>query len=134
MNFYQVKQFYEGKEDFPCLITDNLITLGYQQKRGGYIAYAKKKGIKQPSQWWHLIESYCNGKNPTRNFPYVPCGELIFWMAEVAECVSRSELNDLAKAVLQDKTNRRRGNKLINDKCRENIIKKVELSVPSIKN
>ena len=130
MNFYQVNKFYEPKKDFPCPITSHLVTSGYRQKRGGYIQAAKMIGLKEPSQWWHLIELYCNGENPTRKFPYVQCGELILWMAETAECICVSELNNLVNDVLQDRTNRRRGNQLIYEKCIESIIKTVELAVP----
>lgn len=133
MNFYQVKKYYEDKKDFPCPITDFLMTSGYRQKQGGYISIAKRLGVKNPSQWWHL-NLYCeaNKDHLTRNFPYTPCGELVFWMAEASQCLSSLELEELAKEVLKEKSNRRRGNAIINEKCRKKIIEKIESAIPYI--
>ena len=62
----QIKNFYESMKDLHCPITEKFIKLGYQQERGGYINYAYEQGIEvdfskaKPTQWWHLIKSYCD--------------------------------------------------------------------------
>lgn len=91
MTVEQVRKFYEDKKDAKCTLTKELITSGYRQRSGGYIktyknAYGEypdyRKG--EPSQWWHLIRSYCDSKEPNDKFHHsIRCGELLFWMAEV---------------------------------------------------
>lgn len=137
MNVYQVRKFYELKKEVECPITSRLVKSGYQQKRNGYIKYAHEQGVEvdytkaKPSQWWHLINSYCNRTNSDKKFTKrIQCGELIFWMAEVAKCVSISELNQLADTIINNKVDRKTGNKLIRNKCFDNIVKKVESTVP----
>ena len=90
MTVGQVKDFYADKKVAKCKLTKKLIKSGYQQKNGGYIKTAKENGIPvdytkaEPSQWWHLMESYCKNKNDSDIFhPSVRCGELLFWMAEM---------------------------------------------------
>lgn len=133
MNTYQVKKFYETKKDFPCPITRRLVNSGYIQPcdREGYTKTAKEQEITNPSQWWHLIELYCDQTNMNKQFPKtIQCGELLVWMAEVAECVSISELNYIVNLVLENKESRSIGNKLIQDMCFDKIVSKVESSVP----
>ena len=54
----QVRQFYIDKENAEHSITDRLIRGGYVQPAGGYILNAKRAGVKDPSQYWHLIYSW----------------------------------------------------------------------------
>jgi hypothetical protein len=150
MNTKKVKSFYENKKDFPCPLTEQLIKAGYQQTNGGYIAHAKKNsenGLKidyreaEPNQWWHLIESYCGNTEPDVEFTKkIQCGELIFWMAEVANCVDNSKMEELVNAIIASgkpinvrsetkpnvKYNRVKWNREIQNICFENITKIVE--------
>lgn len=110
MNIEQVKNYYESKKDIPCPLTEKLIKAGYQQNSGGYIDYAKKVGVtvdyKQalPTQHWHLIKAFCQHKSPNASFnKQIVCGELIFWMAEVAECVETEKLEKLMNDILTSK-------------------------------
>lgn len=96
MNTEQVRRFYEDKKFMECPITEKLIKAGYQQEKGGYIDYANKPGVeviyrnRKPSQWWHLIHSYCDRAKSNATFSKsIQCGELIFWMAEAGECVKK---------------------------------------------
>lgn len=102
MNTKQMREFYLDKKDTPCPITEELIKSGFQQERGGYIAKAKEVGIEvdykkaMPTQWWHLIKSYCDNTASDKEFPYsIKCGELYFWMAEVSGIFSQDELIEL---------------------------------------
>jgi hypothetical protein len=150
MNTKQVRSYYEKKKDFPCPLTEKLIKAGYQQTDKGYIKRAKKNkeyALKidyreaEPNQWWHLIESYCDNTEPdvkfTRN---IQCGELIFWMAEVANCVEQSKMEKLVNDIIasgkpinvrsETKPNviydRGKWNREIQNLCFENITKIVE--------
>jgi hypothetical protein len=108
-------------------LTAALISGGYQQKSGGYIAYAKQCGIEEPTQYWHLIHSWSDNRNPEQPFgKSVVCGELIFWMAEVSGAVPHEELSELLNGVLELPNDRRRGNKLIQDACFDRLIAFVE--------
>lgn len=104
----QILNAYRDKKECPCPITERLIKAGYQQEYGGYIKFAKENEIVVdyrkgfPSQWWHLIESYCNRTKLQQTFgKNIGCGELIFWMAEVLKCVDNKELNSLANEIIQ---------------------------------
>ena len=107
MNIKQIREFYLDKEDTPCPITEELIKAGYQQERGGYIARAKALGMEvdykkaKPTQWWHLIKSYCDNEKPDKNFPYsIRCGELYFWMAEVSGALTDKQLRELKEEAI----------------------------------
>ena len=85
--------------------TERLVKAGYQQVSGGYIDRAKKERIpvdyrqNTPSQYWHLM-SYCKEQDPYKTFPNsVVCGELLFWMAEVSDSVSKTELELLIEGI-----------------------------------
>jgi len=148
MNVKQVFDFYIKKKDYPCPITERLIKAGYQQE-DGYIRYAKEKGIEvcyknaMPTQWWHLIESYCKRTDYKNTFTKnITCGELIFWMAEVADCCEKDDLENLANHILASgikvkrrnknkppvQYNRSKWNKEIQKVCFDNIVEKVEAS------
>ena len=145
MNTKQILEFYYDKKDTPCPETEDLIKSGYQQERGGYIAKAKELGIEvdykkaMPTQWWHLIESYCDNKKLYKLFPYsIKCGELYFWMAEVSGVLTRNELIKLKKqAIGACKILKRRnkslsplytskGNLIIRERCYKEIKKFIE--------
>ncbi len=106
MYIKQVDIFFREKEYFPCPLTEKLVKAGYQQTSGGYIERAKKEGLivnykqNSPSQYWHLM-TYCNSRDMYQAFnKSIVCGELIFWMAEVSECVPKSELEKLADEII----------------------------------
>lgn len=151
MTVGQVKQAYRDKEHTPCPITEKLIKAGYQQMSGGYIQNAKKdKDVEvdykkaQPTQYWHLFESYFAKEHITDDTPFgkkVVCGELIFWMAEVLGCVEESELDDLCNEIINNPTScekeplykgerpiycRKKWNKAIQDLCFDKIAAAVE--------
>ena len=87
MTFAQVRKFFEDKRNVDCPLKTELIAKGYRQKSGGYINIAQDLGLDNPSQWWHLM-NYCLSKEEQHiensNYRYTPCGELLFWMAEVS--------------------------------------------------
>lgn len=150
MNTKQVRSYYENKHDFPCPLTEKLIKAGYQQANTGYITRAKKdkdNGVKidyreaEPNQWWHLIVSYCDTTESDVEFTKrIQCGELLFWMAEVANCVDKSILQKLVDDIIASgksinvrsqikpnvKYDRRKWNREIQNLCYENITKTVE--------
>lgn len=136
MYIYQVKEFFESKKDTPCPITERLVKGGYQQRNSGYIKFAKKQGLEVdyskalPTQWWHLLKSYCFYKEPKYIFPKsVQCGELLVWMAEVSNSVSINDLNCLVDEVLKHKNNRTLGNKIIKEMCFNKIVNTVETTI-----
>ena len=109
MNIRQVRDFYKDKENVPCPLTERLIKAGYQQTGGGYIALAKKRGLTvdyrkaEPSQYWHLMEEYIPTVPEDKIFSKsIVCGELIFWMAEVARVVPTKELEELVARIIAD--------------------------------
>lgn len=150
MNTKQVRSYYTNKKDFPCPLTEKLIKAGYQQTSGGYITHAKRskeKGLKidyreaEPNQWWHLINSYCDNTEPYVEFTRsIQCGELIFWMAEVANCVDKSKMKKLVDDIIKSgmpinvrsetkpkvKYDRIKWNREIQNLCFDNITKIVE--------
>nr|WP_320024118.1 hypothetical protein [uncultured Acetobacterium sp.] len=116
MTTVEIYFFYKDKKNISCPLTEALIKEGYQQERGGYIDFAHEKGVEvdytkaKPSQWWHLIESYCNRTASNIEFSKtIKCGELYFWMAEVSGCFSEEELMQLKDKALESaiKFNRR---------------------------
>ena len=147
MNTEQVINYYKNKKDTPCPLTEELIKAGYQQGCTGYIKYAKEQGVTvdyreaKPHQCWHLIEAYCNNTNANKSFDKkIQCGELIFWMAEVADCVDEDKMRNLVNEIIasgeqrtvrsETKPNvkyaRGKWNREIQTLCFENITKTVE--------
>ena len=54
-----------------------------------------------PTQWWHLIKSYCDNTKPDKIFPYsIKCGELYFWMAETSGVFTQDELKSLKEKAI----------------------------------
>lgn len=98
------------------------------QKSGGYIKYAKCCGVKNPTQYWHLISSW--SERSRENEPFnkrIQCGELIFWMAEVSQAVDTDTLKMLKNTIVCDYLYiRRKGNRRIQEVCFDNIVKVVE--------
>ena len=136
----QVKEFYKDKDKAPCPLTERLIKAGYQQIGGGYIDLAKKRGLivdytkAEPTQYWHLMEEYIPTVPEDKKFSKsIVCGELIFWMAEVAEAVPIKELEELVERIIADgdsstippKYDRIKWNKEIQNICFDAIENKV---------
>lgn len=97
----QVRQYYIDKENADHSITDRLIQGGYKQPAGGYILNAKRAGVKDPSQYWHLIYSWSAHSEDEAPFnKSIKCGELIFWMAESSGAVSKDKLSELCNQIL----------------------------------
>lgn len=127
MTFSQVISFFQGKENIPCDITTRLIKNGFHQRRGtGYLSDVKL-GDTPPSQWQHLM-NYCREKDENKAYPYTPCGELLFWMAEVSNAVDPKELEELADEIIDSGAinSRRIWNSKIKNLCWKNIKQKVE--------
>lgn len=106
MNIKQVKTVFASKENIPCPLTEKLVSSGYQQLSGGYIKRARKENIEVdfkknlPSQYWHLM-TYCESRGETCTFgKSIVCGELIFWMAEVLDCVPFKDLEALLNQII----------------------------------
>ncbi len=132
----KVRSFFLDKENKPCPLTEMLVKSGYQQVSGGYIDRARKENIvvdyrkNSPSQYWHLM-SYCEANNPSKMFPRsIVCGELLFWMAEVSESVSKAELNQLLDNIINSPLyikgdrpyyDRKKWNELIHKLCFDSI-------------
>ena len=131
MTYEQVIKFFCDKRDTPCEITNFLIQNGFQQKKGtGYLNIAKVSEINNPSQWWHIM-NYCLSKIEQHKendiYRYTPCGELLFWMAEVSKAVTKCELDMLAKEIVNNKNMRRKdANEKIKILCWDKIKETVE--------
>lgn len=129
MRNYQVRRVFKDLEHAPKPLTDKLVSSGYRQKSKGYITEAKKYGIENPTQYWHLIHSWSGTRNPEQPFDRrIVCGELIFWMAEASGAVPYEELAELLNDVLERPKDRRRGNKLIQNACFDRLVVLVENS------
>ena len=105
MTIKQVYNFFIGKEQVPCPLTNRLVGIGYQQKAGGYVKRAQKEGLEidytknSPSQYWHLM-TFCSIRPEQEKFTKtIQCGELIFWMAEVSGSVQTDALKQLVDAI-----------------------------------
>lgn len=136
MTIKQVKSIYSSHEYTPCPLTEKLVAAGYQQARGGYIDKAKSLSMEvdylsnKPSQYWHLM-SYCDTKKEGDSFTKgVVCGELIFWMAEVLDCVLKEQLENLVNKIVSSRVlapndryiyDRKRWNKEIQKLCFDSI-------------
>lgn len=131
MNKTDIERFFGSKENTKCPITNKLIAGGYKQKSGGYIKNAKIAGVQNPTQYWHLIYSWCGKHKDDDPFDKrIQCGELIIWMAEVSEAVPAKELSKLCDRILASYLNNRRGgNAEIKQVCFDRIVDKVMNSV-----
>lgn len=127
----QVRQYFIGKEKAEHPITDRLINGGYVQKSGGYIEKAKKARIKDPSQYWHLIYSWCAQSEEDAPFDKrIQCGELLLYMSEVSGAVDATELSELCDRILSgDVHNRKKWNREIQRVCFDRIVETVTKSV-----
>ena len=71
MTTEQIIKAYKDKENTPCPITNKLVMAGYQQEKDGYIDYAAECGLEidytkaLPTQYWHLLKSYCDKREVT---------------------------------------------------------------------
>lgn len=134
MTFANVKEYFENKRELECKITDELVAGGYRQKRGGYIKIALEKGEINPSQWWHLM-NYCQMKKEKneehKSYRFTPCGELVFWMAEVSDAVTKNDLLSLKNKILSSGEigNRRKWNNEIKDVCWYKVREKIESAI-----
>lgn len=142
MTIKQVKSTYISREHTPCPLTEKLVAAGYQQTRGGYIAKAKGLSMEvdclsnKPSQFWHLM-SYCETKKEEDRFTKsVVCGELVFWMAEVLDCVPKDMLENLVDEIVSSRIpasngryiyDRKHWNKEIQKICFDSIMGKLTL-------
>ena len=143
MTIGEVKRAFIDKKDIPCPLTEALVKAGYQQESGGYIKYAQACGIKidykqnSPSQYFHLIYSYCLRRDENKLFTKnIVCGELIFWMAESSRCIYFDELTGLLREIKSDVLSynkqgrpiydRRKWNKIIQQVCFDSIVEYVE--------
>lgn len=61
--------------------------------------------MTNPTQYWHLIESWSNRSDIDAKFnKKIKCGELIFWMAEVSKAVNYDKLEQLKDEILRKYT------------------------------
>ena len=140
MTIKQIKAIYSQHEHTPCPLTEKLVAAGYQQNHGGYIDKAKSLSIEvdylsnKPSQFWHLM-SYCDTKRGEDKFTKsIVCGELIFWMAEVLDCVPKNKLENLVDEIIGSRIpasngryvyDRKHWNKEIQKLCFDSVANKV---------
>lgn len=143
MTIEQVIQFFIHMDEKPCPLTEKLVGAGYQQKDGGYIKRAHKEGKEidykrnLPSQYWHLM-TFCYSRPAQEKFTKtIQCGELIFWMAEVADCVPKADMAALVEEISKNAIkstderpvyDRRHWNREIQRLCFDAIKNKVENS------
>lgn len=134
MKIREVLEYFRDKDDIETPLADELILAGYKQKSGGYIKLAKEREIKNPTQYWHLMNAW-EKKDYCKNFTKrVQCGELLFWMSEVSQALSKEELIRLKDEVLKIYTqsekrgvsSRRKLNKKIRDATFDKIVISIE--------
>lgn len=128
MTYAQVFKYFWDKRDVSCSITEALTEGGYKQlSNTGYLKDASVEEIDNPSQWWHLMH-YCLKKYElhieNEEYKYTPCGELVFWMAEVSGAVDAKELELLKDELIKPNVmDRIQGNKKIKEVCWKEILK-----------
>lgn len=126
MTYNNVYNYFKEQDQADPPITAYLISNGYKQKEGGYIKIAQEKNINNPTQWWH-ITNYCmkhiKQGNGDKVYPFTPCGELLFYMAEKLNAVSTDTLKELANKIIYSKEieNRRKWNNEIKKICWDKI-------------
>lgn len=141
----EIKEYFQSKENIPSPLTEKLVKAGYQQRSGGYIETARKEGLivdyhqNRPSQYWHLIHSYCDNRDNSLTFDgRIVCGELIFWMAEVTGCVPTNQMEELVDRIIVNAIpqegsrplyDRRKWNREIHKICFDAIIQAVNHSI-----
>lgn len=128
---WQVRQFYIDKENADHSITDRLMRGGYIQPAGGYVLNARRAGVKELTQYWHLIYSWsAQSKDDAPFTKQIQCGELIFWIAETSGAVNKDKLNELCDQILSgNPKNRRYWNRVIQDVCFDSIVETVTKAV-----
>lgn len=130
MTYNKAYNYFKDLKNVDPPITSKLITKGYRQKSGGYIATAQKSNIDNPTQWWHIIH-YCREKiekgNGDKTYRYTPCGELLIYMAEMSNAVEKSKLKELVDAIVNssEMSNRRKWNNEIKKLCWNSIKKTI---------
>ena len=124
---YQIKKVFQNTDIIKTPLTEKIIKAGYQQKKGGFIDYALSKGIKSPTQFWHLMYSWSKRTDNNAKFTRtIQCGELIFWMAEVLKAVDYNTLNKLSDDIINYYIdNRKEGNRIIQQICFDKLKNKV---------
>ena len=129
---FQIESFFRDKEATPAPLTQKLVEGGHVQRNGGYIAYAHEIGIANPTQYWHLMESWAPRSKENATFgKSIHCGELVLWMTEVAEAIPFEDLKNLVDVVLQlhqelpYRQAYTQGNQLIQEACFESMTAKV---------
>lgn len=108
-------------------IADNYVKAGYGQIKGGYFEEAYKQGRNiwkieaEPSQKWHILDSYYGLKkkdskfnmNDKANLSRIMCPQLMMWIAEVAG-LDKSILKDaMNKAIDYEETNKTKDSRKI---------------------
>ncbi len=117
-NSYTMKEMCgflsEKNEHYPY--SDEFIEK-YQQKSGGYIAYAKKlgvtvnKGLCEPNQKWHYFtswvgqtvaeegETFYEADAKKRSYTSLQCPELLLWIFEASDVSPSKVKNAYDKAI-----------------------------------
>lgn len=132
MRMEAVYKFFKNKNNAEAPLTIELLQNNFIQEKG--TGYRIDQPEKIPSQYTHLI-NYCKRKLEEGAVDFdrrVKCGELIFWMAEVSQALSKDELLDLQQDILKNYKkrdsfkgtviyNRKGANPVIHEKCYDRI-------------
>lgn len=122
MKYNCVFNFFKDLPNEDPRITRKLVSNGYKQKAKGYIELAKDLGINNPTQWWHIM-NYVSAKIKAgigeKSYRYTPCGELLIYMAEVSNAVSKDLLEELVDDIISSDNldDRKFWNNRIKDVC-----------------
>lgn len=80
---FQIESFFRDKEATPAPLTHKLVKGGHTQRSRGYISYAHENGIANPTQYWHLMESWADRSKENATFgKNIRCGELVLRLHE----------------------------------------------------
>lgn len=132
MRMEAVYKFFKNKNNAEAPLTIELLQNNFIQKKG--TGYRIDQPEKIPSQYTHLM-NYCKRKLQEKAVDFdrrVTCGELIFWMAEVSQALSKDELLDLQQDILKNYKkvdslgknviyDRGGANRLIHERCYDRI-------------
>jgi len=120
MELHEFIEFFKDKNEHYKVSDEFATQEKYVQKRGGYIAMARRHGLErniadaEPNQKWHLLVSYYDEAEDSKKdarvcYNRLFCPELLLWIADAAGIEPKivTEASDEAKRIIDNGANGR---------------------------